>query len=178
MKERRKKGGKRTWERRNFRFSGERGGSSGGEIVFTVKFALSGIGLYYFPSLFAIPARAQPPTREPFASYLLFVSCRAPPWGFIRPWATSVRYWNLLLLLLLSILLPPSLSPVPPLRCFHPRPLLRHPPTQFPFFPLSLFFVLYFYFKPSSLLLPRLPARRVQKEVISQLPESKRTESV
>lgn len=39
-----------------------------------------------------------------------------------------------------------SLSPVPPLRCFHPRPLQRHPPTQFPFFPLSLFFVLFFYF--------------------------------
>lgn len=47
-----------------------------------------------------------------------------------------------------------------------------------PFLSIVSFFRSFFFILPSSLLLPRLPARRVQKEVISQLPESKRTESV
>lgn len=47
-----------------------------------------------------------------------------------------------------------------------------------PFLSIVFFFSFFFFILPLSLLLPRLPARRVQKEVISQLPESKRTESV
>lgn len=69
-------------------------GDSSEEIVFTVKFALSGIGLR------SLLQCVQPPAaRMLSASYSLFVSQRAPPWGFIKPWATSVRYWNPLFLL-------------------------------------------------------------------------------
>lgn len=59
-----------------------------------VKFALSGIGLR------SLLQHEQPRAAQTLsASYSLFVSRRVPPWGFIRPWATSVCYWNPLFLL-------------------------------------------------------------------------------
>lgn len=113
-------------------------------------------------SFFSVPFLLREQLSRSCASYILFISRWAPSWGFIKLWATSVHYWNLLLrlslpllllfLLLLCLLLSHILS-LPLSRCFYPR---------------NSFF---FYF--CHRLFPRLPADWTQKETISQsLPPS------
>lgn len=148
------KGNKRRRKRRNettFASLENWRGDSSREIVFTVKFALSGIGLR------SLLQHEQPRAAQTLsASYSLFVSRQVPPWGFIRPWATSVCYWNPLFLLSSFSSSASSISQ-------YPRVVFISPCSS----SFCYFFFFFFSFTRRSRLFPHLPAYWTQKETIS-----------